>query len=141
MQLDYITINGLDQETKERIRKDIESSGYKGSKSNYVVSLMNDGLDKREALREISSKDEIQTVKKMLDEQKETLKEILNNQCRKEIDESIYQKLLMRIFWMVSQLSEEKGIYIEDIAKGSFDELPADLLFKKERMNQAYDGR
>ncbi len=141
MQLDYITINGLDQETKERIRKDIESSGYKGSKSSYVVSLMNDGLDKREALREISSKDEIQTVKEMLDEQKETLKEILNNQCRKEIDESIYQKLLIRIFWMVSQLSEEKGIYIEDILKGSFDELPADLLFKKERMNQAYDGR
>ncbi len=141
MQFDYITINGLDQETKERIRKDIESSGYKGSKSSYVVSLMNEGLDKREALREISSKDEIQTVKKMLDEQKETLKEILNNQCRKEIDESIYQKLLVRIFWMVSQLSEEKGIYIEDILKGSFDELPADLLFKKERMNQAYDGR
>ncbi len=141
MQFDYITINGLDQETRERIRKDIESSGYKGSKSNYVVSLMNDGLDKREALREISSKDEIQTVKKMLDEQKETLKEILNNQCRKEIDESIYQKLLIRIFWMVSQLSEEKGIYIEDILKGTFDELPADLLFKKERINQAYDGR
>lgn len=141
MQFDYITINGLDQETKERIRKDIESSGYKGSKSNYVVSLMNDGLDKREALREISSKDEIQTMKEILDEQKETLKEILNNQCRREIDESIYQKLLMRIFWMVSQLSEEKGIYIEDIVKGSFDELPADLLFKKERMNQAYDGR
>ena len=71
MQFDYITINGLDQATKERILKDIEASGYKGSKSNYIVSLMNDGLDKREGLRGLRGEDR-----------------------RADLDEASYQNLL-----------------------------------------------
>jgi hypothetical protein len=51
MNLDYITINGLDANTKKRIEEDLAKSGYTGSKSAYVTALMNDGLDKREAIR------------------------------------------------------------------------------------------
>ena len=133
MQLDYITINGLDQLTKERIEKDIESIGYKGSKSSYVVSLMNDGLDKREALRAISSKEEIKNLDEKLKEQGEAIEALLKGQCEGRIDEDIQKKLLLRIYWMVYELSNKSNVYVDDIATGSMDELPSDLLSSKGR--------
>lgn len=133
MQLDYITINGLDQLTKERIEKDIESIGYKGSKSSYVVSLMNDGLDKREALRAISSKEEIKNLDEKLKEQGEAIEALLKGQCEGRIDEDIQKKLLLRIYWMVYELSNKSNVYVDDIADGSMDELPSDLLSSKGR--------
>ena len=133
MQLDYITINGLDQLTKERMEKDIESSGYKGSKSSYVVSLMNDGLDKREALRAISSKEEIKNLNEKLKEQGEAIEALLKGRCEGRIDEDIQNKLLLRIYWMVYKLSNKSNVYVDDIATGSMDELPSDLLSSKGR--------
>ena len=133
MQLDYITINGLDQLTKERIEKDIKSSGYKGSKSSYVVSLMNDGLDKREALRAISSKEEIKNLNEKLKEQGEAIEALLKGRCEGRIDEDIQRKLLLRIYWMVYELSNKSNVYVDDIATGSMDELPSDLLSSKGR--------
>ena len=140
MQLDYITINGLDQLTKERMEKDIESSGYKGSKSSYVVSLMNDGLDKREALRAISSKEEIKNLDEKLKEQGEAIEALLKGQCEGRIDEDIQKKLLLRIYWMLYELSNKSNVYVEDIATGSMDELPSDLLFKQRKMKEEYHG-
>lgn len=140
MQLDYITINGLDQLTKERIEKDIESSGYKGSKSSYVVSLMNDGLDKREALRAISSKEEIKNLDERLKEQGDILQSLLKNQCEGKIDEEIQRKLLLRIYWMVYELSNKSQAYVDDIVDGRMDELPIDLLYKQRKMTEEYHG-
>ena len=140
MQLDYITINGLDQLTKERIEKDIKASGYKGSKSFYVVSLMNDGLDKREALRAISSKEEIKNLDEKLKEQGEAIEALLKGQCEGRIDEDIQKKLLLRIYWMLYELSNKSNVYVEDIATGSMDELPSDLFFKQRKMKEEYHG-
>lgn len=140
MQFDYITINGLDQATKERILKDIEASGYKGSKSNYVVSLMNDGLDKREGLRAVSSKEEIKNFDERLSSQKETLDALLEKVCEGKIDERISMKLLIRIYWMIYEIAGKSGAYVDDIINGSMDELPLSLLNEQERMNKAYHG-
>ncbi len=93
MQFDYITINGLDQATIERILKDIEASGYKGSKSNYVVPLMNDGLDKREGLRAITSKEEIKSFDERLFSQKEVLDSLLEKVCEGKVEEKVYRIL------------------------------------------------
>ena len=140
MQFDYITINGLDQNTKERISKDIESSGCKGSKSNYVVSLMNDGLDKREGLRAISSKEEIKTLDERLSSQKEILDSLLEKECEGKIDEQVLKKLLIRMYWMLHEIAEKNNAYVDDIINGSMDELPLGLLNEQERMNKAYHG-
>ncbi len=140
MQFDYITINGLDQATKERILKDIESSGYKGSKSNYVVSLMNDGLDKREGLRAISSKEEFKNLDERLSSQKEILDSLLEKECEGKIDEQVLKKLLIRMYWMLYEIAEKNNAYVDDIINGSMDELPLGLLNEQERMNNAYHG-
>ena len=140
MRFDYITINGLDQNTKERILKDIESSGYKGSKSNYVVSLMNDGLDKREGLRAISSKEELKTLDERLSSQNEILDSILEKECEGKIDEQILKKLLIRMYWMLYEIAEKNNAYVDNIINGSMDELPLGLLNEQERMNKAYHG-
>jgi hypothetical protein len=140
LQFDYITINGLDQNTKERILKDIESSGYKGSKSNYVVSLMNDGLDKREGLRAISSKEEFKTLDERLSSQKEILDSLLEKECEGKIDEQILKKLLIRMYWMLYEIAEKSNAYVDDIIHGSMDELPIGLMNEQERMSKAYHG-
>lgn len=140
MQFDYITINGLDQATKERILKDIEASGYKGSKSNYVVSLMNDGLDKREGLRAISSKEEIKSFDEKLSSQKEVLDSLLEKVCEGKVDEQVSKKLLIRIYWMIYEIASKTGAYVDDIVTGSMDELPLGLLSEQERMSKAYHG-
>lgn len=140
MQFDYITINGLDQATKERILKDIKASGYKGSKSNYVVSLMNDGLDKRESLRAISSKEEIQNFDERLSSQKEALDSLLEKVCEGKVDEQVLEKLLIRIYWMIYEIANKTESYVDDIVNGSMDELPLGLLSEQERMNRAYHG-
>jgi len=62
MNLDYITINGLDANIKKRIEDDLAKSGYTGSKSAYVTALMNDGLDKREAIRGVTSEKDFQSL-------------------------------------------------------------------------------
>jgi hypothetical protein len=109
MNLDYITINGLDANTKKRIEDDLAKSGYTGSKSAYVVALMNDGLDKREAIRGVTSEQDFQSLYAKASSIEEKLGEVSSRQCESGAGMEVYKILAVETYRLLELLGGFDG--------------------------------
>ena len=138
MNLDYITINGLDANTKKRIEEDLAKSGYTGSKSAYVTALINDGLDKREAIRGVTSEKDFQSLYAKASAIEERLEGMSQRQCEGGADAEVYKILLIEMYRLLELLVNSRGIDHSDIDEGRRDVLPKNLLFREKEIKQAY---
>lgn len=141
MQLDYITINGLDEATKERMEADIASSGYKGSKSGYCVLLINQALDQREKLRAITDKAESEKLFDTIKEQGKSIEAVRDAQCQSEISSEVYKDLLAQTYQLLVMIADFWNIDHSEIDKGEMTRLPKNLFDKEGRLLDAYDGK
>lgn len=138
MDFDYITLNNIDEETKRRMRKDVSDSGYKGSKSAYVTGLIRDGLDKRESLRAVSDKKEVERLGEGISSLKESLDSLTKLYCQGILKGEIDHLLLIECYWMLATIMESSGLSTEDIMDGRYDMLPFHLESKEKALRRAY---
>lgn len=141
MQLDYITINGLDEATKERMEADIASSGYRGSKSGYCVLLINEALDYREKLRAITDKAEAEKLFDTIKEEGKAIQAIRDRQCRDGIETEINRDLIAQTYQLLVMIADFWNIDHSEIDKGEMTRLPKNLFDKEGRLLDAYDGK
>lgn len=140
MNLDYITINGLDLETKKRMEEDIRKSNYPDNKTAYCVGLLRDGLDKREKLRELTSNEDVEDIRSSLKELKGKLESIEKTQCEEVLKEEVYRKLLIENYRLLIALCDAFTVDHEDIDDGKKDILPSNLLYQEKKLREAYRG-
>ena len=138
MDFDYITLNNLDEETKERMGKDVTESGYKGSKSAYVSGLIRDGLDKRESLRAVSDKEEVAKLGEGISSLKGSLDSLTRLYCEGIPKGEIDRLLLIECYWMLLTLMEFEGLSADGIREGRMDSLPVNLANKEKALRRAY---
>lgn len=138
MDFNYITINGLDEDTRLRMERDVSKSGYKGSKTAYVSGLIRDGLDKHESLRNIPSEEELHSLEESLSSINETVSEILKRGCQGDGKGEIDRLLLIEIYRMLEALMDATGIDCTDVKEGKLDSLPTHLCYKEDALRRAY---
>jgi hypothetical protein len=138
MKLEYITINGLDKATQERMSKDIEASAYKGTKSAYIVQLCNEALAAREAKRGLADPAEFKELTALLRQIQETAADTQAEQGRQGIESAINQDLLIETFRLLVRVAASIGIKTTDIEEGHFDTLPEALGKKRQEAYKAY---
>ena len=139
LDFDYITLNNIDEETKGRMGKDVSETGYKGSKSAYVAGLIRDGLDKRESLRSVSNRKEIEKLGEGISSLKEGLSSLTKLYCQGIPKGEIDRLLLIECFWMLAIIMESSGLSTEDIMDGRYDMLPFHLESKESALRRAYE--
>ena len=110
MNLDYITINGLDANTKKRIEEDLAKGGYTGSKSAYVTALMNDGLDKREAIRGVTSEKDFQSLYAKASAIEEKLSEVSSREYESGSGMEVYKILAVKTYRLLELLADSMGL-------------------------------
>lgn len=137
LDFDYITLNNIDEETKGRMGKDVSETGYKGSKSAYVAGLIRDGLDKRESLKTVSDKKEVEKLGEGISSLKESLVSLTKLYCQGIPKGEIDRLLLIECFWMLAIIMESSGLSTEDIMDGRYDMLPFHLESKESALRRA----
>ena len=138
LDFNYITLNGLDEETKKRMEKDVTAMGYKGSKSAYVSGLIRDGLDRRESLRVISDEKELSSLCEQISSIDDRLGQLLADECQKAPQDQVDRLLLVEVYRMLESLLNTLGIDADDIRKGRWDSLPEHLAYKENALRRAY---
>lgn len=138
MDFNYITLNGLDEETKKRMEKDVTAMGYKGSKSVYVSGLIRDGLDRRESLRAISDEKELSSLYERISSVDERVGQLLSDECQKTPQDQVDRLLLVEVYRMLESLLDTLGIDADDIRKGRLDSLPEHLAYKEKALKRSY---
>jgi hypothetical protein len=138
LNFDYVTINSMDQSTKRRMEEDVRLSDYKGSKSNYIITLCNEALTARENKRIAKTEQGTEGFAKTLNEINERLKGIDSLRGQQDIDGMIDRLLVVETYRLVSKIADSIGVKHDDIENGQCDALPTHLRLRKEEMEKAY---
>lgn len=135
MDFDYITLNNVDEETKRRMKEDIERANYKGSKSAYVSGLIRDGLDRREAMRSVSDEKDVAKLDEGISSLKEGIDSLTRLYCQGIPKGEIDRLLLIKCYWMLMTLMQmEGGLSTDEISEGRLDVLPFNLEIKEKSL-------
>lgn len=138
MKFDYVTVNSMDQATKRRLEEDVRLSGYKGSKSSYIVTLCNEALTAREDRRIAKTGPGTADFAKTLGDIQQRLKAIDGLRGQQDIDGIVDRLLLVETYRLVGKIADSIGVRHDDIEDGRCDALPEHLRLRKEEMEKAY---
>lgn len=138
MNLDYITVNGLNQSVKTMMEDDIKCRNYKGTVSAYVTQLLSEALSARREKDEIADASSVKEINKSLIGIEKRLDGIENAQCLKGSEDEVYRQLICRIYMFLVRMCYLQNIDIEPIEQGKFDKLPWGLEDKLKEVNDNY---
>ncbi len=138
MNLDYITINGLNQSVKTMMEDDIKCSNYKGTVSAYVTQLLSEALSARREKTELADVSSVKEINKSLIDIENRLDGIESAQCLKVSEDEVYRQLICRIYMLLVRICYLKNIDIEPVELGKFDKLPWGLEDKLKEVKDNY---
>lgn len=103
-----------------------------------MAGLIRDGLDKRESLKTVSDKKEVEKLGEGISSLKESLVSLTKLYCQGIPKGEIDRLLLIECFWMLATIMESNGLSTEDIMDGRYDMLPFHLESKESALRRAY---
>lgn len=135
MDFDYITLNNVDEETKRRMKEDIERANYKGSKSAYVSGLIRDGLDRREAMRSVSDEKDVAKLDEGISSLKEGIDSLTRLYCQGIPKGGNRQAAPDRVLLDAHDSDADGGgLSTDEISEGRLDVLPFNLEIKEKSL-------
>lgn len=138
MNLDYITINGLDVDVKKKLEEDMGKRNYTGPVSRYVTQLLNEALSQREKEAELTSKESVANIEERLMSIEEKLTSLEKAKYEKDWNDGFYQKLICRTNKEITLLCHNQGIDTKLFEDGTCDSLPYDLVLEYMKVERQY---
>lgn len=138
MNLDYITINGLDSRVKEEMAADMKETCYSGTVSAYVTQLLSEALARRKEARALASKEAVEDVRKKLEAIDARLADMERFLYKKDGEDGVYRLLECRTFRAAKKACYALNVDTEDIDDGKFDKLPYSLLMTLGEVDKQY---
>lgn len=138
MNLDYITINGLNQSVKTMMENDIKCRNYKGTVSAYVTQLLSEALSARREKTELADVSSVKEINKSLIDIENRLDGIESAQCLKVSEDEVYRQLICRIYMLLVRICYLKNIDIDPVELRKFDKLPWGLEDKLKEVKDNY---